>query len=73
MLPIELAPGITAVGKAIRDLEIRKVCGASIIAIERHGKRLVNPAADEVLMADDIITLFGTEEQVREARKLMLG
>jgi len=73
MLPIELPPGFPAVGKAIRDLEIRKACGASIIAIERGGARIVNPSADEILAADDIVTLFGTEDQVRQARALMLG
>lgn len=73
MLPIQLPPGLAAVGKAIRDLDIRKVSGASIIAIERNGTRIVNPAADEILAADDIVTLFGTEDQVRQARTLMLG
>lgn len=73
MLPIELPPGIAAVGKALRDLDIRQVCGASIIAIERGGTRIVNPPADEILAADDIVTLFGTEDQVRQARTLMLG
>jgi monovalent cation:H+ antiporter-2, CPA2 family len=73
MLPIELPPGVPAVGKAIRELEIRKACGASIIAIERSGARIVNPPADEVLVADDIVTLFGTEDQVRQGRALILG
>jgi CPA2 family monovalent cation:H+ antiporter-2 len=73
MLPVELPPGVAAVGRPIRDLAIRKVCGASIVAIERGGTRIVNPMADEVLAADDIVTLFGTEDQVRQARGLMLG
>lgn len=73
MLPVELPPGIAAVGRTIRQLEIRKTSGASIIAIERNGSRIVNPSADEVLSADDIVTLFGTEDQVRQARQLMLG
>jgi K+/H+ antiporter YhaU regulatory subunit KhtT len=73
MLPIELPPGVPAIGKAIRDLEIRKVCGASIIAIERGGTRIVNPPAEEVLAQDDIVTLFGTEDQVRQARQMLLG
>jgi CPA2 family monovalent cation:H+ antiporter-2 len=73
MLPIDLPPGVPAVGKAIRELEIRKACGASIIAIERGGTRIVNPPAEEVLAQDDIVTLFGTEDQVRQARQMLLG
>ncbi|HEX3135286.1 MAG TPA: TrkA C-terminal domain-containing protein, partial [Planctomycetota bacterium] len=73
LLPIELPPGVPAVGKAIRDLEIRQASGASIIAIERNGARIVNPAAEVVLAADDLVTLFGTEDQVRQARTLMVG
>jgi monovalent cation:H+ antiporter-2, CPA2 family len=73
MLPIELPPGVPAVGKRISDLGIRKACGASIIAIERGGTRIVNPSAEEILAADDIVTLFGTEDQARQGRGLLLG
>ncbi len=73
MLPMVLPPGVPAVGHHIRDLEIRQASGASIIAVERDGARTVNPGPDVVLLADDIVTLFGTEEQVRQARALMLG
>lgn len=73
MLPIALPPGVSSIGKAIRALELRQASGASIIAIERGGTRIVNPPADEVLMADDLVTVFGTEDQVRQARQLLLG
>jgi K+/H+ antiporter YhaU regulatory subunit KhtT len=60
MLAVDLPSGVAAVGKRIRELEIRKASGASIIAIERSGKRIVNPTAVVLLLAHDIITLFGT-------------
>jgi CPA2 family monovalent cation:H+ antiporter-2 len=73
MFPLQLPPGIGTAGKAIRELGVRKLSGASIVAIERDGKRLVNPGPDDVIDHGDTVVLFGTEEQVRQARLLLLG
>jgi len=73
MIPVTLPAGVQAVGKAIKDLGIRSASGASIIAIEREGKRVVNPGPDNDLQANDIVTIFGTEDQVRAARAVLLG
>ena len=73
MLPVTLPAALSTIGSTIRDLGIRKQSGASIVAIERTGRRIVNPLPDEPLLADDILTLFGTERQVRAARDLLLG
>ena len=73
MIPIPLPAGAAAIGRAIRDLALRSVSGASIIAIERAGARKVNPGPEEKLFADDVVLLFGTEAQVRSARTVLLG
>ncbi|MFA5205512.1 MAG: cation:proton antiporter [Lentisphaeria bacterium] len=73
LIPFTLRAGLPAVGRSIRDLAIRSAYGANIVAIERHGRRLVNPQPDEQLQADDVVMLFGTEDQVRRARGALLS
>lgn len=56
-----------AVGKLIRELELRSRTGTSIIAIERNGASIINPGPDEELQTDDQILLLGTREQLTAA------
>ena len=38
-------------GRSLREINLRAQTGASVIGIERDGKTIVNPMADEKLMA----------------------
>ncbi len=70
---ITLAPGAPAVGKLIRELEVRTKTGASIVAIERGGVNTVNPGPDEELQANDQVLLLGSAAQLEKARRHLLG
>jgi CPA2 family monovalent cation:H+ antiporter-2 len=61
-----------AVGKLIRELELRTRTGASIVAIERNGVNTVNPGPDEELQANDQVLLLGSTAQLEKARKHLL-
>jgi CPA2 family monovalent cation:H+ antiporter-2 len=63
-----LAPDAAAVGTLIRELQLRTRTGASIIAIERAGKTVVNPDADFELRAGDTLLLLGSPDQLQRAR-----
>lgn len=65
--------GANAVGKMIRELEIRKLSGASVIAIERSDGPVLNPGPHEELRVADVVYLFGTEEQCIAAEALIEG
>jgi monovalent cation:H+ antiporter-2, CPA2 family len=65
---VTLAAGSPAVGKLIRELELRSRTGASIVGIERNGKNLINPGPDEELQSGDQLLLLGTREQLNAAR-----
>lgn len=65
---VHLAAGRSCVGQLIRELQLRSSTGASIVAIERDGKTLVNPGPDEELKADDKVLLLGSREQIQRAR-----
>jgi monovalent cation:H+ antiporter-2, CPA2 family len=68
---IEIPPGSTMVSRKLRDIPLRGQTGASIVAIERTGQRLINPGPDEVLLAGDRVLLLGQADQLPAARDLL--
>lgn len=67
-----LTAGAAAIGKLIRELELRTKTGASIVAIERHGVNTVSPGPDEELQVNDQVLLLGSSAQLEKARKHLL-
>lgn len=67
-----LTAGSPAIGKLIRELELRTRTGASIVAIERSGVNGVNPGPDEELQVNDQVLLLGNAAQLEKARKHLL-
>lgn len=65
---IPLLAGSACAGRLIRELMLRSETGASIVAIERAGRTLVNPGPDEELKAGDQLLLLGSHEQLAKAR-----
>jgi len=65
---ISLAADSPAVGKLIRELQLRTRTGASIVGFERNGINLINPGPDEELQAGDQVLLLGTRSQLDAAR-----
>jgi monovalent cation:H+ antiporter-2, CPA2 family len=70
---VTLAPGNRAAGKLIRELALRTKTGVSIVAIERNGASIVNPSADEEIIANDQVLLLGTPEQLEAGRRYLAG
>lgn len=70
---IPITAGSRAVGKLIRELELRSTTGASIIAIERAGNNIINPSADEEIQLGDQVLLLGTAAQLDAARRHLAG
>jgi len=56
-----------AAGRSIRDLQLRKMTGVTIIAMVRDGKPLTNPSPDEVINAGDILVMVGSHAQLDQA------
>jgi K+/H+ antiporter YhaU regulatory subunit KhtT len=59
--------------RSLREIPLRTQTGASIVAIERSGERLINPGPDEVLRPGDRVLLLGQAEQLPGARDLLLS
>ncbi len=54
-------------GKSLRDLDLRRKTGATIIAIIRKGEAKTNPAGDFVIQEGDILVLLGSHAQLNSA------
>lgn len=67
-----LAPQSAAIGRTLGELDLPARTGASVVAIERDGDVLVQPADDEGLRLGDVLALSGSQDAVREAA-LTLG
>jgi CPA2 family monovalent cation:H+ antiporter-2 len=65
---VSIAADSPAVGRLIRELELRTRTGASIVGIERGGANIINPGPDEELQAGDQVLLLGTRDQLNAAR-----
>jgi len=68
---IQLEPGSPAEGRTLRELDVRKNAGASVIAIARDGKAITNPGPEFALQADDIVVLLGAHRELDEAVNLL--
>jgi CPA2 family monovalent cation:H+ antiporter-2 len=68
---MEIPPGSAMIGRKLREIPLRQQTGASIVAIERAGRRLINPGPDEVLCSGDRVLLLGQTDQLPAASDLL--
>jgi CPA2 family monovalent cation:H+ antiporter-2 len=59
------------IGKTVGELNFRAKTDATIIAIVREGKTISNPAAKDVLLANDTLVMTGTHKAVDRAFQLL--
>jgi K+:H+ antiporter len=60
-------PASPAAGRTIRQLELRRVTGVTIIAIVHAGKPVTNPDPDFEIQAGDILVMLGSHAQLDQA------
>ncbi len=68
---IQVQPGAFAIGRTLRELDIRKNTGATVIAIARNNEANTNPGPDFRLEPDDIVVLIGAHRDLDEAVNLL--
>jgi len=52
--------------KKIRDTQIRELCGALIVGLERQNQRIVNPDAEEKITENDVLFLVGDPTLIKK-------
>jgi K+:H+ antiporter len=68
---IQLDPEAPAAGRTLRELDIRKNTGATVIAIARNGEANTNPGPEFMLQSDDIVVLIGGHRELDAAVNLL--
>jgi CPA2 family monovalent cation:H+ antiporter-2 len=71
LVTFEIPARSVMIQRKLREIPLRQQTGASIVAIERAGQRLINPGPDEVLLSGDRVLLLGEAEQLPIARDLL--
>jgi len=68
---VQIQPECACIGKTLKDLDIRRTSGATVIAIVRNGEAVTNPGIDYRLEADDILVLLGAHKELDAAVELL--
>jgi CPA2 family monovalent cation:H+ antiporter-2 len=68
---VPIGGGAICVGRSLKELNLRGLTGATVLAIERGPGEGVFPSADEVLREHDLLILTGTHEAVTAACELL--
>lgn len=58
-------------GKALKDLDVRKLSGASIVGIVRGGINVNIPGGENLIFPDDHILVAGTDEQMASFQHML--
>ncbi len=73
LVTVRIGERSPALGRQIRELELRSRSGATAVAIRRGGETIISPDADFEFLANDEVLLIGSEPQLAEARRLIAG
>jgi CPA2 family monovalent cation:H+ antiporter-2 len=68
---VPLHAGALCIGKSLKEVNLRGLTGATVLAIERGAGEAIFPTADEILREHDVLILTGTHEAVATARQLL--
>ena len=66
-----IAAGASCIGRSLKELNLRGLTGATVLAIERSNGDVVVPSADETLREHDVLVLTGTREAVHAACEVL--
>ncbi len=71
--PVRLAGVSPAVGRTLKQLQLRGRTSATVVVIERRPVGLIYPTGDEPLQVGDVLVLTGSSEAVAAAQDLLEG
>jgi monovalent cation:H+ antiporter-2, CPA2 family len=70
-VPFVVTANGPAAGRTLRDLQLRSITGAVVLAITRGENSVLLPVGGERLLPGDIVALAGTTEAIDAARQLL--
>ncbi len=69
---IQIEQASSASGKSLRELDIRKHTGATVVAVARNGEAITNPEPGFILLSGDIVVLLGAHADLDKATNLLV-
>ncbi len=60
-----------ATGKTLKELDIRRQTGASVLALQRGDQTLPNPSSATKIEGGDILIIMGNEEELKKLEALV--
>jgi CPA2 family monovalent cation:H+ antiporter-2 len=66
-----LGPDSRVIGQTLRQIDLRGLTGATVIAIDREPADVIYPTADETLRRGDTLVVTGAVEAVEAAQELL--
>jgi CPA2 family monovalent cation:H+ antiporter-2 len=72
-MSFRVPPGSPLAGKTLRDLKLRRNTGATVLGIQKEDMSINNPDADTSLEEGDTLILFGWQDQLDQAVRLLSG
>jgi CPA2 family monovalent cation:H+ antiporter-2 len=70
--PVPITAGSPAVGRTLKQINLRGLTGATVIAIDRDAADVIYPTGEEELRAGDALIVTGTAEAVQAAQELLV-
>jgi CPA2 family monovalent cation:H+ antiporter-2 len=68
---VRLAAGSAAIGRTLKQIDLRGLTGATVIAIDREPADVIYPTGDEVMTSGDTLIITGTTQAVQAAQELL--
>jgi CPA2 family monovalent cation:H+ antiporter-2 len=59
------------VGRTLSDIDLRAKTGATVLAIQRDGSRVILPTGRERLEVADVLAISGSRDAVLEAQTIL--
>jgi CPA2 family monovalent cation:H+ antiporter-2 len=72
-ITVAIARDSACLGRSLKEMNLRGLTGATVLAIERSPAEVVLPTAEEILRENDVLVLTGTFEAVGAARELLVA
>jgi K+/H+ antiporter YhaU regulatory subunit KhtT len=63
--------GSPLAGSTLSDTQLRRVTGASVVAVVQDGHITANPPPDTALCEGDVLGLIGTTDELAAAERLL--
>ena len=70
LLSVRITPQSPALGKQIREMELRTRTGSTAVAIKRGSETFISPEPDFEFQLDDQVLLIGNTRQLDDAQRL---